>query len=145
MKSAIVFPFHDSEGVMFPHLKNITPVLKQTFSEAFLSITPVTTANFPENTEFLERDNFFKLLFLEYDLPIGKQFKSLYEYAAHSCLPEKLLHLCFVDRIAFAIQTNHQTQFVKDVTASNSKSAPIIFQRSAKAWDTHPRNYYDLS
>jgi hypothetical protein len=143
MKPAIVFPFHDPKGVMFSHLNRIIPILKQLFSEAILSITPITMASFPENVAQLESDNFFKLFILEHDLPVGKQFKSLYEFATRSFPCEKVLHICFIDRLVYALQTNHQSQFVKDVTSINSKSTPIIFQRSIKAWDTHPRNYYE--
>jgi hypothetical protein len=144
MKPAIVFPFHDPDGVMYPHLKSITPILKQTFSEAFLSITPITKASSPENVEQLKRDNFFKLFFLEKDLTVGKHFLSLYEFATRSCSSQKVLHLCFIDRVVFALRTNHQTQFIEDVTTLNRKSSPVIFQRSAKAWNTHPRNYYEI-
>ena len=144
MKPAIVFPFHDPDGVMYPHLKSITPILKQTFSEAFLSITPITKASFPENVEQLKRDNFFKLFFLEKVLPVGKHFLSLYEFATRSCSPQKVLHLCFIDRVVFALRTNHRIQFIEDVLSLNGKSSPIIFQRSTKAWNTHPRNYYEI-
>lgn len=144
MNPAIVFPFHDTEGVMFPHLKTITPLLKQTFSEAFLSITAITAASSPEHIEFLEKDPFFNCYLLKHDLPVGKQFKSLYEFAAESCSIERILHICFIDRLAFALQTNHGKQFVKDVTSLTMESTPVIFQRSEKAWESHPRNYYEV-
>jgi len=144
MKPAIVFPFHDPKGEMVPHLKRISPLLKQIFSEAFLSITPATAASSPEDTDRLTTDNFFNLVFLEHDLPVGLQFKALYRCAARARLPERILHLCFIDRLAFALQTNHQTQFIKDVSSLNGESIPTIFQRSAKAWDTHPRNYTEV-
>jgi hypothetical protein len=144
MKPAIVFPFHDSEGVMFPHLKTITPLLKQIFSEAYLSITPITAARFPENIEFLEKDKFFNYYLFKHELPVGKQFKLLYEFAAQSCSIEKILHICFVDRLIFALKTRHGKQFVKDVASLNMGFAPIIFQRSEKAWASYPRNYYEV-
>ena len=141
-KPAIVFPYHDPAGTMFRHLEAITPVLKQTFSQAFLSITPQTRAVSQENVQQLEKDRFFRLIFLPDDTPVGKHFLSLYKYAAASCRPETLLHLCFIDRLAFALQTGHRDQFIQDVSSVNPAGVPLIFQRSATAWNTHPYNYF---
>ena len=143
MKPAIVFPFYDPEGAMFLHLVRVTPLLKQIFSAAYLSITSATQTGSPHNISQLEQDSFFNLCFVEKDQPVGKHFKILYEYAAQSSLPKTVLHLGFIDRIAFALQTHHQTQFVEDITNLDAKNVPLIYQRSAKAWRSHPRNYFE--
>jgi hypothetical protein len=77
-------------------------------------------------------------------MPVGQHFLSLYEYAAAASPPHQILHLCFVDRLAFALQTHHRDQFIADVNAVTTKRAPLIFQRSPTAWRTHPRNYYEI-
>jgi hypothetical protein len=144
LKPAIVFPFHDPEGIMFEHLKVILPLLKQTFSEAFLSITSSTNAKYPSNVRRLQEDQFFSLHILPNDIPVGKHFYSLFEHASSSSQPDQILHLCFIDRLVFALQSNHRDQFIEDVKSVKSEHTPLIFHRSPKAWNTHPRNYYEI-
>jgi hypothetical protein len=144
MLPAVVFPLHDPDGVLFPHLEAITPVLKQNFSSAFLIISGSTQEHFPENISRLKKDVFFKLLFLDGDSPVGDHFASLYRQAALASSSEQVLHLCFIDRLAFALGTEYRARFLADVNSIGSADVPLIFQRSEKAWRTHPRNYYEI-
>ena len=52
--------------------------------------------------------------------------------------------MCFIDRVAFALQSNYQSAFIADVQAVGPEHTPLIFQRSTAAWDTHPQNYREL-
>lgn len=142
VKPIVVFPFHDPAGVMFEHLKSITPLLKQIFSSAYLSIPPATHINHPLSIAWLRNDPFYRLHFLSSEMPIGRHFCSLYEFAATSCDQAHVLHLCYVDRLIFALASHHRQQFMHDIQAVTPAQAPLIFQRSLKAWHTHPRNYY---
>ena len=144
MKPAVVFPFHDPDGIYFAHLQAILPLLKQTFSTAILSIPPGTAKRGSSNVRWLRGDNFFQLFMLPDEMPVGKHFFSLYEFAARVCEPDQVLHLCYIDRLAFALQSHHQVQFIRDVEAVTGGHTPLIFQRSPKAWETHPRNYAEV-
>jgi hypothetical protein len=144
MQPAIVFPFHDPDGFMFPHLQVITPVLKQNFSDAYLVVTATTRESCPQNIGWLAENSFYSLFLLQDDLPVGDQFTHLYRQVALDALPEKQLHLCFLDRLTFAIRTEHCPQFFADVQASAGEAFPLIFQRSNKAWKTHPQNYFKI-
>ena len=141
MHSAIVMPMHDPTGLLFPHLTAITPQLKALFGSAILSITPATRTQQPVWVAHYAADNFFTLYELRAAQPIGDEFVQLYSHAAALCPPDTLLHLCFVDRVAYALQSAYGAEFVADIQASHRTGVPLLFQRSAAAWQTHPRNY----
>jgi hypothetical protein len=138
---AIVFPFHNPDGSLFPHLQAVAPALKGAFTHACLSIPPDTRAACPGQVRLLEQDGFFRVHFVPQELPVGSHFHSLYTFAAASGPPEQVLHLCFPDRLAFALQTRHREQFLADMASLDAAATPLIFQRSPAAWQTHPRNY----
>ena len=61
--------------------------------------------------------------------------------AAAAYSSDTLLHLCFVDRLAFILQSEHCQQFTNDMLAARYDESPLIFHRSEMAWATHPANY----
>lgn len=132
---------HDPTGILFPHLMAITPQLKVLFGGAILSITPATRTQQPAWVAHYAADNFFSLYALHAAQPIGDEFVQLYAHAAALCPADTLLHLCFVDRVAYALQSFYCAEFTADVQALRRTDAPLLFQRSAAAWQTHPRNY----
>ncbi len=144
MLPVLVSPFHDTDGLMFSHLKAITPHLKTTFARAYLNISPLTQRAQAAQVDRLQQDAFFQLTFNPPDTPIGDQFLSAYARAAQDCPAAQVLHLCFVDRVAFALQTQYKDRFVADVTQAADQHLPLLFQRSSEAWDTHPRNYREI-
>ena len=140
---AIVLPLPDPEGIFLPHLKQITPLLKTTFAQAIVNLPPSTRCIQPEAVYQIEADPFF--LCGEFpESPVGDHFRALYSLAAQHCPPAQVLHLCYIDRLAFALQTHFYQSFLADVQAVTQEQTPLIFQRSAAAWDTHPRNYRDI-
>ena len=74
-------------------------------------------------------------------LPVGDQFRELYACAVAAYPPDTLLHLCFVDRLAFILQSDHCRQFTDDMLVTRYDESPLIFHRSEAAWATHPANY----
>ena len=144
MLPLIVFPFHDTDGLMFSHLESITPQLKQHFANAYISISPLTEQTQQQWIEQLQADVFFSLNFNEPETPVGDHFMAGYRNAARHCPPEHPIHLCTVDRVAYALQTHHQAQFLADIRAASDASQPTLFIRSEAAWKTHPQNYYEI-
>jgi hypothetical protein len=144
MKPALVFPFSDPDGAMFPHLQAILPDLKRHFERAFLTIPASTREGQPENICLLERDDFFTLFYTTSEAPIGDHFAFLYYQAALAAHPEQILHLCFLDRLSFALRSEYCDQFLADVDGLTGEHTPLIFHRSANAWATHPQNYFEL-
>ena len=57
---------------------------------------------------------------------------------------EQILHLCYPDRLAFALRTTYRQQFLADIDFIDLEHLPLIFQRSKEAWATHPKNYAEL-
>ncbi len=144
MQPVIVMPMHDPTGVRFPDLKAITSQLKSVFAQAFVSVTPITRETQTSHMAWLKQDEFFQALYHPSDASIGRQFLALYAHAAAACPPDHILHLCFIDRVAFALQSDYREQFLADVQAVKPGDTPLIFQRSQAAWDTHPGNYREF-
>jgi hypothetical protein len=144
MLPIIVFPFHDTNGLMFSHLETITPQLKEFFAQAFVSISPLTQQAQMERINQLKEDAFFQLNFNEPNTMVGDHFLAVYRNAVAHCAPEQVLHLCTIDRVAFALQSEHKAQFIQDIQAASNEPVPVLFQRSQTAWETHPRNYREI-
>jgi hypothetical protein len=144
MKPAIVFPFVDPDGSMFPHLQAILPDLKKHFDKSYLTIPKHTQEAQPENVRKLAGDSFFNPFFIASEAPVGYHFAFLYRQAALAAHAEQTLHLCSLDRLSFALQTEQREQFLTDVDGLGADHLPLIFQRSESAWATHPKSYFEL-
>ncbi|MDF1514422.1 MAG: hypothetical protein P1S60_11490, partial [Anaerolineae bacterium] len=144
MNAQIVMPFSDPKGIMSSHLLRIQPDLQHLFEKTILSIPPETQKHQPELVASMQNDPFFDLLILPKKLHIGAQFKVLYKYAAEVTSKDVPLHLCYPDRVAFALQSEYRAQFMKDIKRLDLTDTPLIFQRSTQAWETHPQNYVIL-
>jgi hypothetical protein len=143
MRPALVFPFNDPEGRMFQHLQAILPDLKQHFECAYLC-TPLSTLERVEHIQQLQADDFFIIFPIDMEMRLGEYFAYLYQHAAEDAHPDQLLHLCFLDRLAFALEGKYRNLFLTDVDSLAVTDLPLIFQRSQIAWETHPQNYRNL-
>ena len=144
MKPAALLPFHDPSGVLFPHLDNTLPFLKRYFGSAYLSISPATAEQHPERVARLEEDPFFRVNFNPPGSLPGVHFLSAYRNALDECPDEQLLHLCDIDRVAFALGTEYRPLFIEDLRGLERGPLPLLFQRSSAAWETYPQNYYEI-
>jgi len=143
-RPTLVMPFHDPDGNMFLHLEAILPDLKSHFERAYLTIPDATAELRPEHIRWLQSDDFFQLYPVTKTSPVGEHFAYLYQQAAHDAGPEQILHLCFIDRLCFTLRTKYREQFLTDVDSLLPAHLPLIFQRSADAWATHPKNYFEI-
>jgi hypothetical protein len=141
MQPVAVMPLHDPEGMVLPHVKQITPQLKRVFGRALVSVTAATRDAQPAWMDWLEAEGFFRVITNRAGMAVGDQFRALYADAVNACGPEPILHLCFADRVAFALQSEYREQFLADVGAVTEADVPLLFQRSERAWRTHPQNY----
>jgi hypothetical protein len=144
LKPAIVMPLHDLDGAWIAHLESITPSLRVLFSEAFISVTPPTEAALGDRLNRLRLDPFFHLNANESGSQAGDHMVAGYRCAAAASPPERVLHLCFLDRVVYALNTAHHEAFMADVRITATDDAPILFQRSVQAWASHPANYREL-
>jgi hypothetical protein len=144
MLPVIVMPYHDPGGQMRQHLEAILPDLKRMFRRAFVGVTPATIATQPAAVAWLAAEGFFDVIYRKLNTGVGEQFHALYAHAAATCAPDEMLHLCFVDRVAFALETAHRSAFMADARAVCAEDTPLMFHRSEAAWRTHPQNYRDI-
>ncbi len=139
-----VIPMNDPNGIYFSHLKAIDPSMKQLFSRIFISIPHETQKSQSAFIEWVKRDDFYDVVYHEQDLSIGEDFLTLYSHAASACAPAQILHLCFMDRMAYTLQSEHREVIMADILSAGQDSTPLIFQRSDLAWQTHPKNYQEI-
>lgn len=143
MKPALAFPFNDPDGTMFHHLQSILPDLKQHFERAYLC-PPLSTWEQVDHIQLLQADDFFTLFPPEREMQLGEHFAYLYQCAADAAPPDQIVHLCYLDRLAFALEGEYRDSFLRDVDSLSLDDVPLIFQRSPFAWETHPQNYREL-
>ena len=143
MRPALAFPFNDPDGTMFPHLQVILPDLRNHFERAYIC-PPLSTLNHARHVEQLQEDNFFTIFPAPRQMLIGEHFAYLYKRAAEVAPSDQIIHLCFLDRLAFALEGEHRDSFLSDIDSLSVRDVPVIFQRSPAAWATHPQNYREL-
>lgn len=143
MKPALAFPYTDPDGTMLPHLRSILNDLKSHFDHAYVC-SPPSSLQLLQQNDLLLADSFFTFHPVEEDSRIGERFALLYQRAANEADPEQILHLCYPDRVAFALNGGYKETFLADIDSLTSEELPLIFQRSQYAWETHPRNYRQL-
>jgi len=143
MKPALAFPFNDPTATLFRHLQTILPDLKEHFERAYIC-PPLSTVKHSEHMQHLQADNFFTIIPIDRERQLGEHFHYLYQHAAEAAPPEQILHLCYLDRLAFALEGAYRDVFLTDIDSLSGLDVPVIFQRSQRAWETHPRNYRDL-
>jgi hypothetical protein len=143
MKPILAFPYADPDGMLFPHLQAILPDLKEHFERVCIC-PPLSTLRHVEHIRYLQADNFFTIFPIDREMQIGEHFAYLYQLAAETSPPEQIVHLCYLDRLAFALQSGYRDTFLADIDSLSVDDVPIIFQRSPSAWETHPQNYRQL-
>src|SRR5215510_2212682 len=143
MKPALAFPYNDPDRKMFPRLQAILPDLKEHFERAYISPPPSTLEWLKQRDQILN-DNFFTVFQLDGEKLIGERFTYLYQCAGEAAHPDQPIHLCYLDRVSFALEGKYRNSFLADVDSLSAEDLPMIFQRSQIAWETHPRNYREL-
>jgi hypothetical protein len=143
MNPVLAFPFADPDGTLFLHLQAILPDLKNHFEHAFLC-PPLSTQKHVRHMEQLQSDPFFTIFPVDREMQIGEHFAYLYRRAADAVPSDQVIHLAYLDRLAFALEGPYRETFLADIDALADRDIPMIFQRSLTAWDTHPKNYREL-
>src|ERR1044072_6876288 len=143
MQPALAFPFNDPDGTMFHHLQAVLPDLKRHFERAYIC-PPLSTLKNLDDVEQLRSDEFFTIFPIDRELQIGEHFAYLYQHAAENAPPDQMIHLCYLDRLAFALEGKYKDLFLADIDSLSLDGLPLIFQRSQIAWETHPQNYPEL-
>src|SRR5215208_1071897 len=101
MRPALAFPFNDPDGTMFRHLLTILPDLKKHFEHAYIA-PPLSTLQHVDHLQQLQSDHFFTAFPIDREMQIGEIFAYLYQCVGQAADPEQIIHLCYLDRLAFA-------------------------------------------
>jgi hypothetical protein len=144
MLPSAAMPMNDPSGLLFPHLRAITADLKRLFDTVYLSVPLATQRRQPQEMAWLEREPFFRVTCYNEVIMVGDDFLTLYETAARQSDAQQIIHLCYLDRVAFALQSAHRQPFINDLSSLRAQHTPMIYTRSAAAWQTHPENYYEF-
>jgi hypothetical protein len=128
---------------MFHHLQAILPDLKEHFERAYIC-PPLSTLRHAEHIRQLQADDFFTIFPVDREMQIGEHFTYLYQRAAETAPSGQIIHLCYLDRVAFALEGEYRDAFLADIDSLSADDVPVIFHRSAHAWETHPQNYREL-
>jgi hypothetical protein len=143
VKPSIVFPYAAADRALFPRLQAIAADLKAHYARAYVCRPPGTPRH-ADVTDWLAAERFFTLIGVDHELPAGERFTRLYLHAARLADPDEMLHLAYLDRLSFALQSGHRAAFLADVGALSLADLPLLYQRSPAAWATHPSNYARL-
>jgi hypothetical protein len=123
MKSSLAFPFNDQDGALFHHLQVILADLKSHFERAYIC-PPLSTLNHVEHMQELNADDFFTIIPIDRERQIGEYFHFLYQRAAEAAPPEQIIHLCYLDRVAFALQGEYREAFLTDIDSLSTADVP---------------------
>jgi len=140
MKPALAFPYNDPDGTMLPHLQTILPDLKEHFERAYIS-PPPSTFEWLKQKDLILPDDFFVVFPVDGNKDVGERFAYVYQRAAEEAYPDQPIHLCYPDRMSFALEGKYRDSFLADVDSLTVDDLPLIFQRSQYAWETHPQIY----
>jgi hypothetical protein len=143
MRPALAFPYYDPDRTLLPHLLAILPDLRAHFERAYLS-PPPSTLDWLKHDSPILADDFFTVFPLKEEKLIGERFTHLYQQAAEASHPDQPIHLCYLDRISFALEGEYRDAFLADIDSLAADDLPLIFQRSQTAWKTHPKSYKEL-
>lgn len=141
MRPIVLFPYHDPEEVCQPHLERIIPELKNLFAGAFLGVDLPTYKKQADFIDNLSKDPFFRICFSQPGSTFGDHCLVACERAVMDCAQDQVLHFCFIDRLAYALQCEYRKEFIADIQKTAAENSPLLFQRSYEAWQTHPSNY----
>jgi hypothetical protein len=144
LRNIVAMPLHDPKGILLPLLVEVTPQLKQLYERVFVALTPLVQQQQPGRIQALQADPFFRLVLPVEQQPVGVQLRELFSLAAAESREDDLLHLCFPDRVVFALLSDFREAFMADVRSLAAGDVPLIFQRSKKAWASHPANYAEI-
>lgn len=141
--SSLVSTLHDINGSQTSLLLQVLPILKENYRQAFISITPTTESN-KEAIKALTDEPFFILNFNEAGSIVKDHYISGYKNAVQHSESSQILHLCDLDRLAYALLGGHRKDFLEDTTNISTIDTPLLYLRSEVAWKIYPQNYYAI-
>ena len=136
MRMIVAMPIHDVDGELTEKILERSLILKMIFRKAVVSITPVTEEKNPDLVKKLKKNTFFEVILNKEGTHFGDHYLAAFKGAVKTAKKGEIIHFCNQDRLIFIID-NYLDTFKKDLKGKKT----TIFQRSDKAWQSHPINY----
>lgn len=139
--ASIIFsvPYHDPAGLYNLEFQKHLTLLKTIFVIVCLSVTSETKKRNKSFIDFLKSQG-IQLIYNNPKSSIGDHSRNAIKLAIQQNIPHSVVFFGFLDRVLFNLTSSHKEQFVNDIQLFSRKEC-VIFQRSPKAWKTHPNNY----
>jgi hypothetical protein len=141
---SIVLPFHDPYARLLPHLITITPDLKSIFANAFVGLSPATLEKQANRLQTLRDDPFFQIVHNAPGTGPGDHYRTAYAFACANVSSDQILHLCDIDKVAYALGSEYRAAYLADLEATRALTSPLLFERSTAAWETYPAVYREF-
>jgi hypothetical protein len=138
--AALIATIHDPEGILYPHFLGTVGKIKPLFPAGIIGLSPQTLRRQAQWIEALEGAGFAVFRQAE-GASIGEHFRAVFRRAVETCPAGQILHLADIDRLMFAAAGEYAGVFEEDVINARRQMQPVLFQRSERAWATHPENY----
>lgn len=135
------FPYHDPHGLNNELFRKTLPMLQSLFSEICIGATPSTVTKNEDFLTFLESEG-CKITKNTLETNVGDHYRSALRLGVESTNAEHIF-FGYLDRVLFALNTNHKQEFIADIEAA-AKRDITLFERSEKAWSSHPTNYREI-
>jgi hypothetical protein len=140
-KPILFFPYHDPDAKYAFALLESLDELKGLFSEVCVGVTTKTAETQKQLLDRLAERGCHLLLYPEAS-NMGMHQKLGLEFASRTN-DQASIFFGYIDRILYALKTQHREAFVRDIS-KDYESDLVIFSRSQSAWDTHPKAYRDI-
>jgi GR25 family glycosyltransferase involved in LPS biosynthesis len=129
---------HDPNGKYNNLFKKALPEMQKIFSKICIGVTPETASR---NKKFIEelKKNGCVTFINKARTSIGDHYRSALQLAVNES-KNTPIYFGFIDRTIYALNSSYLSQFKKDILRTPKNL--ILFERTAKAWKTHPRNYF---
>ena len=138
----LTFPYHDPSGKYNSIFKKNFSILKKIFNQIFISITPLT---YKQNKEFINLLSSEGMIVYtnKVDSYIGDHFRSALSISLKKITSKEQVFFSFIDRILYILESENAEDFIKDLKQAEVGKL-TIFERSTKAWNSHPENYREM-
>jgi hypothetical protein len=138
----LAFPYYDPTGKYNESFQRQLPTLKSAFNSICLSVVPPTAKDNADFVRYLEEQGclmFHNAANLLYGIHSREALRLALEHAR----PHESIFFGFEHRLLFALDTQWQDSFLRDIRTLQSNEC-VLFERSRAAWETHPTNFREI-
>lgn len=143
MKQVLVLPLHDPEAIVLRFLEKTAKEINNLYDRVYIGISPPTERY--QNRKIQELTNRYNWTKVnnEPDTLIGDHWMNIIKTASESSDDSDIVHIGTPDRTSLAL-IKHRYKYKNDIIKEKRSIKPILYIRSTYAWQTHPKNYWQI-